>query len=155
LAFIAAVSAGSISYVKRSDGVGSYGYGGELSGGFSSGLGGGAGAGIGGAAGNYAGDFQDYYHYPKYKFEYGVKDPITHDHKSQWEIRDGDVVKGEYTLDESDGTTRVVSYEASDKTGFNAIVKKIGHAHHSGAFGGQQGGFGGQQQGQQGGFGGF
>lgn len=28
------------------------------------------------------------------------------------------------------GTKRVVSYEASDKTGFNAIVKKIGHAHH-------------------------
>jgi hypothetical protein len=68
--------------------------------------------------------------YPKYKFEYGVKDPHTGDHKSQWEIRDGDVVKGEYTLDEPDGTKRIVSYEANDKTGFNAVVKKIGKAHH-------------------------
>jgi hypothetical protein len=32
---------------------------------------------------------------------------LAGDHKSQWEIRDGDVVKGEYTLDEADGT---VSY---------------------------------------------
>ncbi|KAG5673174.1 hypothetical protein PVAND_003241 [Polypedilum vanderplanki] len=79
----------------------------------------------------YAPDYhKDYYHYPKYKFEYGVKDAHTGDHKSQWEVRDGDVVKGEYTLDEADGTKRVVSYEASDKTGFNAVVKKIGHAHH-------------------------
>lgn len=68
--------------------------------------------------------------YPKYKFEYGVKDPRTGDHKSQWEIRDGDVVKGEYTLDEADGTKRIVEYKADSKHGFNAIVKKIGHAHH-------------------------
>ncbi|XP_070504634.1 cuticle protein 7-like [Chironomus tepperi] len=73
---------------------------------------------------------KDYHHYPKYNFEYGVKDAHTGDHKSQWEVRDGDVVKGEYTLDEADGTKRVVSYAASDKTGFNAVVKKIGHAHH-------------------------
>lgn len=33
-------------------------------------------------------------------------------------------------MDEADGTKRVVSYAASDKTGFNAVVKKIGHAHH-------------------------
>ena len=52
------------------------------------------------------------------------------DHKSQWETRDGDVVKGEYTLDEADGTKRVVSYTADDKHGFIADVKKIGHAHH-------------------------
>ncbi|XP_070493042.1 cuticle protein 19-like [Chironomus tepperi] len=73
---------------------------------------------------------EDFHAYPKYKFEYGVKDPHTGDHKSQWEIRDGDVVKGEYTLDEADGTKRIVSYEANDKTGFNAVVKKIGHAVH-------------------------
>jgi hypothetical protein len=52
----------------------------------------------------YAPDYhKDYFHYPKYKFEYGVKDAHTGDHKSQWEVRDGDVVKGEYTLDEADG----------------------------------------------------
>lgn len=79
----------------------------------------------------YAPDYhQDYYAYPKYKFEYGVKDDHTGDHKSQWEVRDGDVVKGEYTLDEADGTKRVVQYTADDHHGFNAVVKKIGHAYH-------------------------
>jgi hypothetical protein len=55
-------------------------------------------------------DHQDFHAYPKYKFEYGVKDPHTGDHKSQWEIRDGDVVKGEYTLDEADGEWRVLIF---------------------------------------------
>jgi Insect cuticle protein len=83
----------------------------------------------------YAPDYhQDYYSYPKYKFEYGVKDPHTGDHKSQWEVRDGDVVKGEYSLDEADGTKRVVSYTSDKHNGFNAVVKKIGHAHHSEAY---------------------
>ncbi len=72
----------------------------------------------------------DSFGYPQYKFEYGVKDPRTGDHKSQWEQRDGDVVRGEYTLDEADGTKRIVEYKADSKNGFNAIVKKIGHAHH-------------------------
>ena len=75
-------------------------------------------------------EHQDYYHHPKYSFEYGVKDPHTGDHKSQWEKRDGDKVIGEYTLDEADGTKRVVSYTADDKNGFQAVVKKIGQAHH-------------------------
>ena len=73
---------------------------------------------------------EDYHSYPKYMFEYGVKDPHTGDHKSQWEVRDGDVVKGEYTVDEADGTTRVVSYTSDKHNGFNAVVKKIGKAHH-------------------------
>ncbi|CAD7005100.1 cuticle protein 7 [Ceratitis capitata] len=70
------------------------------------------------------------HHYPKYSFDYGVKDSHTGDHKSQWEHRDGDHVKGGYTLLEADGTTRVVEYTADDHNGFNAVVKKIGHAHH-------------------------
>jgi Insect cuticle protein len=69
-------------------------------------------------------------HHPSYKFEYGVKDPKTGDHKSQWETRNGDVVKGEYTLDEADGTHRIVEYSSDKKNGFNAVVKKIGHASH-------------------------
>jgi Insect cuticle protein len=72
----------------------------------------------------------DYHSHPSYKFEYGVKDDKTGDHKSQWETRDGDVVKGEYTVDEADGTHRVVEYSSDKKNGFNAVVKKIGHAHH-------------------------
>uniref|UniRef100_A0AAG5D722 Uncharacterized protein n=1 Tax=Anopheles atroparvus TaxID=41427 RepID=A0AAG5D722_ANOAO len=73
---------------------------------------------------------EDYYAYPKYQFEYGVKDPLTGDHKSQWEMRDGDIVKGSYTLDEPDGTQRIVEYRVDDKNGFVAIVKKIGKPKH-------------------------
>lgn len=43
-------------------------------------------------------EHKDYYAYPKYKFDYGVKDPHTGDNKDQWETRDGDVVKGEYKI---------------------------------------------------------
>ena len=85
-----------------------------------------------GGDGGYGGhdESHDYYHHPSYKFEYGVKDPKTGDHHSQWEHRDGDVVHGEYSLDEADGTKRVVKYTADKKSGFNAVVEKIGHAHH-------------------------
>ena len=75
-------------------------------------------------------DHHDYHHHPSYKFEYGVKDPKTGDHKSQWEHRDGDVVHGEYTLDEADGTKRVVKYSSDKHNGFQAHVERIGHAHH-------------------------
>ncbi|XP_065360729.1 adult-specific cuticular protein ACP-20-like [Calliphora vicina] len=76
-------------------------------------------------------DKHDYPHkYPKYQFDYGVKDLKTGDIKNQWEHRDGGLVKGGYSLKESDGTTRVVEYSADDHNGFNAVVKKIGHAHH-------------------------
>ncbi|CAH2107131.1 unnamed protein product [Euphydryas editha] len=68
--------------------------------------------------------------YPKYAFNYGVKDTHTGDIKSQQEERDGDVVKGSYSLVEPDGTTRTVNYSADDHTGFNAIVQKSGHAVH-------------------------
>ena len=75
-------------------------------------------------------DHHDYHHHPSYKFEYGVKDPKTGDHHSQWEHRDGDVVHGEYSLDEADGTKRVVKYSSDKKSGFIAHVERIGHAHH-------------------------
>ncbi|KAF4527583.1 hypothetical protein B566_EDAN016090 [Ephemera danica] len=68
--------------------------------------------------------------YPKYSFNYGVSDPHTGDHKSQSEHRDGDVVKGQYSLLEADGTTRTVDYTADPVNGFNAVVTKSGHAVH-------------------------
>nr|XP_019564999.2 cuticle protein 19-like [Aedes albopictus] len=68
--------------------------------------------------------------YPKYKFEYGVMDPHTGDHKSQWEHRDGDVVVGSYSVDEADGTHRVVTYNSDDHNGFQAHVQRVGHAQH-------------------------
>uniref|UniRef100_A0AAG5D7J7 Uncharacterized protein n=1 Tax=Anopheles atroparvus TaxID=41427 RepID=A0AAG5D7J7_ANOAO len=83
--------------------------------------------------------FEDYYSHPSYKFEYGVKDPHTGDHKSQWEHRDGDVVKGAYTLHEADGTERVVEYSSDKHNGFQAHVKRVGHAHHPEIYGHQQG----------------
>ncbi|XP_047539257.1 uncharacterized protein LOC125072652 [Vanessa atalanta] len=68
----------------------------------------------------------DYHAHPKYSFDYSVKDPHTGDDKEHWETRDGDKVKGSYTVVETDGTKRIVEYEADDKNGFNAIVHKIG-----------------------------
>lgn len=71
----------------------------------------------------------DFQAYPKYKFSYGVNDPHTGDHKSQEEYRDGDVVKGHYTVADPDGTLRVVHYTA-DHNGFNAVVEKHGESIH-------------------------
>ncbi|CAG9771544.1 unnamed protein product [Ceutorhynchus assimilis] len=52
----------------------------------------------------------DYVAYPKYEFKYGVADGHTGDQKTQSEIRDGDVVKGQYSLVEADGTTGHASH---------------------------------------------
>ncbi|KAL3277764.1 hypothetical protein HHI36_013104 [Cryptolaemus montrouzieri] len=76
----------------------------------------------------------------QYKFDYGVHDPHTQDVKSQWEQRDGHHVKGAYTLKEADGTTRLVEYTADPHSGFNAVVKRIGHAHHPAHHGHHHGG---------------
>ncbi|XP_050307183.1 cuticle protein 19-like [Anthonomus grandis grandis] len=72
----------------------------------------------------------DYVTYPKYEFKYGVADGHTGDQKTQSEVRDGDVVKGQYSLVEADGTVRTVTYTADDHTGFNAVVTRSGHASH-------------------------
>ncbi|XP_021193206.3 cuticle protein [Helicoverpa armigera] len=72
----------------------------------------------------------DYYAYPRYAFEYAVRDPHTGDNKAQWEKRDGDVVKGAYSLVEPDGSLRIVEYWADDKSGFNAVVKRLGPNLH-------------------------
>lgn len=70
--------------------------------------------------------------YPKYSFNYGIKDPHTGDIKSQAEERDGDVVKGQYSLVEPDGSIRTVDYTADDHNGFNAVVHKTApHVHVS------------------------
>lgn len=73
---------------------------------------------------------EQHHSHPKYSFDYGVKDTKTGDIKNQWETRDGDKVKGGYTMKEADGRTRVVEYTADDHNGFQAVVKHIGHAHH-------------------------
>jgi hypothetical protein len=68
--------------------------------------------------------------YPRYHFNYGVKDLHTGDLKSQWEHRDGDKVKGSYSVLEPDGSIRTVDYTADDHNGFNAVVKKTGPSRH-------------------------
>ncbi|XP_037295115.1 cuticle protein 19-like [Manduca sexta] len=67
--------------------------------------------------------------HPRYAFNYAVNDPHTKDNKAQWELRDGDAVKGSYSLVEPDGSLRVVDY-AADDGGFNAVVKRLGLYTH-------------------------
>lgn len=57
-------------------------------------------------------------------------DPHTGDKKEQHEVRNGHALKGLYTFKEADGTTRVVEYVSDPHKGFNAVVKRIGKAHH-------------------------
>ncbi|CAB3243175.1 unnamed protein product [Arctia plantaginis] len=71
-----------------------------------------------------------YYAAPKYAFNYGVADPSTGDIKSQHESRDGDVVKGQYSLVEPDGSVRTVDYTADAIHGFNAVVSKSNPSFH-------------------------
>ncbi|XP_068630691.1 uncharacterized protein [Battus philenor] len=65
---------------------------------------------------------ENYDAHPRYAFEYGVNDPHTGDIKQQKEERDGDVVRGQYSLVEPDGSVRTVDYVADWETGFHANV---------------------------------
>ncbi|TMW44390.1 hypothetical protein DOY81_010527 [Sarcophaga bullata] len=67
---------------------------------------------------------EEYDPHPQYKFSYGVEDKLTGDSKSQVEERDGDVVRGEYSLIDADGYKRTVQYTADDHNGFNAVVHR-------------------------------
>ncbi|KAG5875580.1 hypothetical protein JTB14_009193 [Gonioctena quinquepunctata] len=59
-----------------------------------------------------------------YEFGYGVEDPHTGDVKSHQETREGDYVKGSYSLIEADGSKRIVEYTVDPLSGFNAVVHK-------------------------------
>ncbi|EDW79182.2 uncharacterized protein Dwil_GK10237 [Drosophila willistoni] len=61
--------------------------------------------------------------HPQYAFAYNVQDGLTGDSKSQQEVRDGNVVKGSYSVVDADGTLRTVFYTADDN-GFNAVVQR-------------------------------
>ncbi|CAH0700061.1 unnamed protein product [Spodoptera exigua] len=74
------------------------------------------------AAPSHEDHYVDEYAHPKYGYSYSVEDPHTGDHKSQHETRDGDVVKGEYSLLQPDGSFRKVTYTADHHNGFNAVV---------------------------------
>ncbi|XP_073815343.1 larval cuticle protein A2B-like [Musca autumnalis] len=68
--------------------------------------------------------------HPQYRFSYGVEDKVTGDSKSHNEERDGDAVRGQYSLIDADGYKRTVQYTADDVNGFNAVVQRepLGHA---------------------------
>ncbi|CAG4977169.1 unnamed protein product [Colias eurytheme] len=72
----------------------------------------------------------DYHTHPHYQFDYKVEDHHTGDIKSQHEDRDGDVVKGVYSLHQPDGSERTVHYHGDHHTGFHADVKFGTHHHH-------------------------
>lgn len=59
---------------------------------------------------------------PDYTFSYGVEDPLTGNSQNHKETRDGDIVKGQYTVLDPDGTTRTVTYTADPQNGFQATV---------------------------------
>ncbi|XP_062550771.1 pupal cuticle protein Edg-84A-like [Armigeres subalbatus] len=60
---------------------------------------------------------------PNYTYSYVIRDDSSGDWKSQHESRQGDQVRGQYRLRESDGTERIVDYTADDRNGFNAVVR--------------------------------
>ncbi|XP_021930496.1 cuticle protein 7-like [Zootermopsis nevadensis] len=76
----------------------------------------------------------DYVAKPDYTFSYGVEDPLTGNSQNHKETRDGDVVKGQYTVLDPDGTTRTVTYTADPQNGFQATVHlsaaPSNNAHH-------------------------
>lgn len=67
------------------------------------------------------GDFDPH---PSYHFSYKVADAETGDYKTQTEVRDGDVVRGEYSLRDADGYLRSVHYTADSVNGFQAVVQR-------------------------------
>ncbi|XP_050669096.1 cuticle protein 7-like [Leptidea sinapis] len=74
---------------------------------------------------------EEYDAHPKYDFAYSVADGHSGDNKSQHESRDGDVVHGEYSLLEADGSVRTVQYTADPHNGFNAVVSNSAPAHQA------------------------
>ncbi|XP_017130805.2 LOW QUALITY PROTEIN: larval cuticle protein A2B [Drosophila elegans] len=72
---------------------------------------------------------EEYDPHPQYKFAYDVQDSLSGDSKSQVEERDGDVVRGEYSLIDSDGFKRIVQYTSDPVNGFNAVVNRVPLEH--------------------------
>lgn len=62
--------------------------------------------------------------HPQYNYAYTVNDYHTGDSKSQHESRHGDVVRGQYSLTDPDGSRRTVDYTADPHNGFNAVVHR-------------------------------
>ncbi|XP_044312950.1 larval cuticle protein A2B [Drosophila rhopaloa] len=62
--------------------------------------------------------------HPQYSYSYDVQDTLSGDNKGHVEERDGDIVRGEYSLIDADGFKRTVTYTADSVNGFNAVVRR-------------------------------
>ncbi|XP_022217993.2 larval cuticle protein A3A [Drosophila obscura] len=62
--------------------------------------------------------------HPQYSYSYDVQDSLSGDNKGHVEERDGDLVRGEYSLIDADGFRRTVTYTADSINGFNAVVRR-------------------------------
>jgi hypothetical protein len=60
-----------------------------------------------------------------YHFMYKVNNPETNDYKIHEEARQGDNVKGHYSLIDPDGHLRTVNYTADKDNGFVAKVERV------------------------------
>jgi hypothetical protein len=58
----------------------------------------------------------------QYKYSYNVEDPSTGDSKTQHEVKQGNIVRGQYSVVEPDGSKRVVDYNVHPSKGFVAVV---------------------------------
>lgn len=63
---------------------------------------------------------------PQYSYSYTIQDAVTGDTKGHSETRNGDVVSGQYSVVDADGTRRIVDYTADAIHGFNAVVRREG-----------------------------
>ncbi|XP_052566586.1 cuticle protein 21 isoform X2 [Culex pipiens pallens] len=69
-------------------------------------------------------DEEDYDHNPSYQFGFDVKDDEFTNYQNRKEQREGNVIKGSYSVVDSDGFIRTVTYTADPKEGFKAEVSR-------------------------------
>ncbi|KPI98035.1 Larval cuticle protein A3A [Papilio xuthus] len=62
--------------------------------------------------------------HPSYQFGFDVNDDQYTNYQNRKEQRDGDVIKGSYSVVDSDGFVRTVTYTADPKEGFKAEVSR-------------------------------
>ncbi|XP_049865816.1 cuticle protein 8 [Pectinophora gossypiella] len=67
---------------------------------------------------------EDYDPHPSYQFGFDVNDDQYTNYQNRKEERDGDVIKGSYSVVDSDGFIRTVTYTADPKEGFKAEVSR-------------------------------
>ncbi|NP_001166682.1 cuticular protein RR-2 motif 78 precursor [Bombyx mori] len=67
---------------------------------------------------------EEYDPHPSYQFGFDVNDDQYTNYQNRKEQRDGDVIKGSYSVVDSDGFIRTVTYTADPKEGFKAEVQR-------------------------------